>query len=236
MKTLPKPPKDQSIHEFFKSQWDVVISDWQRGWVDDETYGFLIEHLESERKAVFLDKTKDPKFNWEDDWLDAEAFHTQKITYVNNRKKYIEDIKVFWNEWYQNTIQDNSTLRVESLRAMVLVNGAAIIACFTVISGGVSNFPQITIYVAKWTILVSAISLILTAIGHAVSAEYNILAAGKVKSALIGHTNHKKLYSLSRYIQRFYQKPIRISQYCVYGAIILFGANAFVSACALMFA
>lgn len=231
---LPRPNKEGSIEEFFRSQWDVIIDDWKRGWMTETSFQFLEDHLEFERQRVFVDKTKVGNFDWEKDWLAANELHNRNIDFIENQKKYFNDLRDFWSEWQQKVYAENSTLRAESFKAMVLVTGAGIVAGISILTNDNTTMPIIVVWVAKCTILTSAISVIMTALGHALADHYDTTAAATVRALLVGHTKQKRLTAFSRFMRRYISPKIDIAQKLTYGAIILFGINALVSAFMLM--
>jgi len=195
---------------------------------------FLEDQLEYHRKQIFVEKSVEGDFDWEEDWCAAKQIHDGKLDYVNNQKKHFDDLRELWIEHQQIAYSDNSKLRIEALRAMVLVTGAAIIASISILTSDISKLSYEVIFVAKSTIFSSSISLIMTAIGHAMSAEINILAAATVRGVLVGFTDQRRILALHRYIQRYMMPNLKIAQYFIYGAIGLFGFSALVSAIVLI--
>lgn len=226
----PLPPDDISVYRFVKDQWDGIFNLWKKGYAADQQLSALIESIESHRENIFDRKLKGNDYNWEWDWFRANAIHQSNLDFVANRKKHNEDLKQLWLEWHSEVKSHGLQIAIESLRAMVLVNGAAIIAAIAVLSGEIPKPQQAIIWVSKSTILSSSISIIMLAAGHAWTFEITNRMGNKVRGVLVGHPRHSKLYAISRYLRRFMDSKLRWATLLIYGAIAIFGLNALFAA------
>ncbi len=137
-------------------------------------------------------------------------------------------------EWQGRVYTGATQISLETLRAMVLVNGAAIIASVSILSGLDDTSPTSMLYVTKLTIFSCSISLVMLSIGHAINFEISTDCAARVRGTLVGNPRHSKLYAIGRYLERYMEPKQKIAAYFIYGSIIVFGFNALISSLILI--
>lgn len=231
----PLPPKEISVRHYVETRWSYLLESWRRGWAADSDLDALEGTIEFHRDRVFEKREHDGIYDYELDWVQANSFHEAKIDFVRNRKSFNDDLKRFWSEWENRSHLHISNVSLESLRSMVLVNGAAIVAALAVISGQVGNPWPPAVLVAKITIFTSVLSLLMMATGHAILVERVGDIAGRVRSVLVGNARHGRLYALHRYLRRYFNRAGTWATALIYGSISVFGISAMISACILLF-
>ncbi|MER9950318.1 hypothetical protein [Mesorhizobium sp. M0047] len=227
---LSLPPDEISFRKHVEDQWKGILSSWKRGWAADTTLDALENTIEFNRVKIFEEKQPlDPRlFDWELDWLQAKNVHSYNVDLVRNHKKHIDDLKVLWLEWSNRNYDYIREISIEALRSMVLVNGAAIIAALTVLSGQIDHPWSAAVLVAKLTVFTSVVSLLMIAAGHALLFQRVGDVTGRVRGVLIGNTKHHKLYAVGRYLRRYVDPQIGMANILIYGSIIVFGMSALI--------
>lgn len=235
LETLSTPPEELSIYENVKKRWDEILGLWRKGWAAESKVERLEDYIEYHRVKIFEEKTVNSLYDWESDWLRAVSYHDHQHDFVLNRKKFNEDLKQFWGEWHERSIANMNQLAFEALRGMILVNGATILACLTLLSGQIENPVPSAVLAAKVMVFSAILSLLLMVLGHTLAFARIDEVEGKVHGVLVGIAKHGKLYAISRYLRRYLDPIIKISSALIYGSIFVFAFSAFVSTLILIF-
>ncbi|MNV61458.1 hypothetical protein D3C71_1539670 [compost metagenome] len=140
-----------------------------------------------------------------------------------------------WKEWHDQSAASLVQLSLEALRSMILVNGAAILACLTLLSGQIEKPNPSAILAAKIMLLCAILSMVMMAGGHFVSSARMLELTSRVRSALIGHIRHRKLYAIGRYTRRYLNPVVDRANALIYGSIVVFAFSAFVCTFILIF-
>jgi hypothetical protein len=228
------PPDDQSVESYVSKQWSNILNDWKLGWPADTNLDSLDSYVEYERQEIFEKKSKSKKYNWERDWLRAKSVHDSNIDFVRNRKKYNEDLIVLWSEWHRDVKSHLLNLSLEALRAMILLNGAAIITSITILSGEVIKPSNDAAIASRVAILGCVFSLVMMASGQAALARRLDHMANTVRGVLIGHPRHRRIYAIGRYVERNMRRVSKFAEAMIYGSIFVFGLTALISAIILI--
>lgn len=230
------PPDEISFRNYVEGQWRSIIKSWKRGWAAESTLSSLENTIEFNRSQIFDKKVIDARpYDWERDWLIAKNIHMNHLDLVKNNKQHIDDLKKMWMEWSDRSYKYFEDLSLEALRSMVLINGAAIIAALTVLSGQISQPWPAAVLVAKLTVFTSVISLLMMGAGHSFLFLRISDLVGTVRGMLVGHTKHHKLYAVGRYLRRYADRFIKLANAMIFGSIVVFGLSALFSALILLF-
>lgn len=231
----PMPPEGSSIRASTERQWKHILSQWERGWHSESSVERLDVYLEHHRQRIFEDQTTGDEYDWEADWLDAASYHDRQQDFVQNRRAYNEGLHRMWTEWHDRSVGALQQLALETLRSMVLVNGAAILACLTILSGQIDKPNPSAVLAAKIMLFGAILSLGMTAGGHLVSSVRMIEITSRIRAVLVGHVRHRRLYSIIRYTRRYLDRSIDVSNAMIYTSIFVFAASATVCAVILGF-
>lgn len=232
---LPLPPEELSIRAYTERRWDEILELWKRGWHAESSVESLETYLEFHRKRIFEDQDVDGIYDWRRDWVAATMLHDRNSDFVRNRRAYNEDLKRMWFEWHERTVADISKLSMEALRGMIVVNGAAILASLTLLSGQISRPNPSAVLAAKIMVFCSILSLVMMAGGHLLIFMRVIEMTGRVRGVLVGHTRHRKLYAVSRFLKKHMDPIVDKANALIYGSIFVFSFSALVAACILVF-
>ncbi|AZO15097.1 hypothetical protein EJ069_10360 [Mesorhizobium sp. M2A.F.Ca.ET.043.05.1.1] len=234
---LPLPPKEISFQNHVERQWEKIIRFWKNGWADESSLSNLESLIEFERAKLFDRNEPDPRpFDWKSDWIEAKMIHDFNVDVVKNRKQHVDDVKKMWFEWTERSFTYFSDVSLEALKSMVLIDGAAIIAALTVLSGQIAQPWPAAVLVSKLTVFTSVTSLLMMGAGHSVLFLRMSDLVSQVRSILIGNTKHHKLYAIPRYLKRYADPATKLANTLIFGSIAVFGISAFLSALILLFA
>ncbi|UCI32534.1 hypothetical protein [Mesorhizobium sp. B4-1-4] len=234
---LPLPPSEISFRNHVEQEWERIIRFWKNGWADESRLSNLESLIEFERVKIFDNKMPDSRpFDWGTDWIQAKHVHDFNVDVVKNRKQHVDDVKKMWFEWTERSYTYFSDVSLEALKSMVLIDGAAIIAALTVLSGQIAQPWHAAVLVAKLTVFTSVVSLLMMGIGHSVLFLRMDELVSRVRSVLIGHTKHNKLYAIPRYLKRYGHPATQLANLLIFGSIAVFGISAFFSALILLLA
>lgn len=228
------PPSESSIYENVKIQWENVLKLWEGGWHAESKVERIESYLEFHRTRIFDGNSADKAYDWETDWLRAATYHDHQRDFVLNRRKHNEDLKAMWSEWHERASQNMSGLSFEALRGMILVDGAAILACLTLLSGQIEHPNKSAIIAAKVMLLLSIVSLLMMVAGHSIAFLRANDVVNRVRGTLVGFSRHKKLYAVSRYLRRYFDRTLEIGNALVFGSIFVFALGAAISAIILI--
>ncbi|WP_075289886.1 hypothetical protein [Pararhizobium arenae] len=231
---LPRPPESISIECSVRRQWESILELWRRGWHSESAIDRLEDYIEFQREKVFVSGTAEGDFDWEGDWLAAVRHHDLKRDFVANRRAHNDDLRKMWSEWLDRNYSGMANLALEALRSMVLINGASILACLTLLSGQISTPSPAAVLAAKVMIFFSIVSLIMMAGGHVMAFVQVEGVASRVRGVMVGHMRHRRLYAVSRYVDRFLNRALVWSSALIYGSIFLFAFSALISAIILI--
>ncbi|WP_313526393.1 hypothetical protein [Shinella sp.] len=231
----PRPPEAISVEASVKRQWGTIFELWQRGWHAETSVERLNDYIEYQREQIFVNRTIEGAFDWEADWLAAVRYHDSQRDLVGNRRAQIDDLRKMWAEWLDRNYTGMANLSMEALRSMVLIDGASILACLTLLSGQVSKPNPDAVLAAKVMIFFSIISLVMMALGHIIGFMRMDDVASRVRGAIVGHVRHRRLYAISRYLRRHLDRVLLLSNALIYGSIFVFALSALISAIILIF-
>lgn len=231
----PMPPEDLSIKVSTEKRWKHILKQWESGWHSESAVERLDNFLEHHRVRIFEEKTAGDEYDWQADWLDAVYYHDYQQDFVRNRRAYNEGLHKMWTEWHDRSAAALEQLALETLRSMVIVNGAAILACLTILSGQIDKPNPSAVLAAKIMLFGAIISLGMIAGGHLVSSVRMIEVSSRIRAVLVGHIRHRRLYSIHRYTRRYLNRSIDRSNALIYGSIFVFAASAVVCAIILGF-
>ena len=233
--TKPLPPEGMSLITHVESEWSFIRSNWERGWHAESHLLDLENYIEHRRHQIFNENSHDVTYDYGLDWVHANNIHKHHMDLVSNRKAHIRDTKLFWTEISRHAGTYANEVSLEALRAMIIINGAAIIACLTLLSGQVENPTPAAITVAKITVVASIISLIMMALGHAIQHMYVSSVYIGIAGKVLGQPRHKRLWAIPRYTRRYTGRAGRWSEALIYGSIFVFGLDAIICALILAF-
>ncbi|RVK16201.1 hypothetical protein CN138_29890 [Sinorhizobium meliloti] len=231
----PLPPEELSVRARVELRWQHVLDQWKRGWHEESTVESLETYLESRRKLTFEDKCLDPRYDWERDWVAASILHDCNQDFVRNRRAFNDDLKRLWFEWHERSITHGGQVSLEALRGMILINGASILACLTILSGQVTQPNPSALLAAKIMVFCNVLSLLMMAGGQVICFHQLFEVIGKVRGALVGNTRHRKLYAVSRYLKRHLDPALVWGNALIYGSIFVFAISSFLCALILVF-
>lgn len=230
----PLPPQELSLRAYVEDQWNRILIMWRRGWAASRALASLQQSIDAQRLEVFDPKFNDARYDWQQDWHQANNVHQYNLDYVSNRAQHIDELKKLWFDWSEKNYGFLANVSLEALRSMVLVNGAAIIAALTVLSGQITEPSQSALIVSKLTVFTSVLSLILMAIGHSVLFIKMDSATSYIRGRITGPMRHSKLFAVNRFLRRYLEKPLQIANGLIFGSIAVFGLSAFISAVILL--
>lgn len=223
------------IESTVRERWDSILRDWRRGYAADESLAQLETLIEVERREIFEAQGGEIDTERARDWGRAHVVHFTNIDHVRNSRRYFDDVRAYWMQWEERTSTALANLSLEALRAMIIVNGAAIIASLAVLSGQVSDPTDAAIRVAKVTVVCSVVSLMMMGLGHAIIWLRGSELAGRIRATLIGNVRHSRLIAIWRYTRRHGSGLINLANALIFGSIGVFGLSAIVSALILAF-
>lgn len=232
---LPLPPDEVSISNYVKLRWEGTLDLWKRGWNSESTIEQLEHYLEFHRERIFDQNSAVGLYDWRRDWTEARFYHDHQTDFVRNRRAYNEDLRAMWKEWHERGMGSLVQLSLEALRSMVLVNGAAILACLTVLSGQVEKPNPSVLLAAKIMLFSAVLSMLLMGGGHLLASIRMLGATSRVRGILIGHVRHRKLYAIGRYLQRYLDPIIEKANALIYSSIFVFAFSSFICAIIVVF-
>ena len=232
---LPKPPENISIHAAVKRQWEGILDLWKRGWHAESSILRVEDYLEFHRVKIFEQEATVGEFDWKSDWISAVTYHDTQRDFVGNRRAHNDDLRRMWTEWHDRTQAGMVQLSLEALRSMILVDGAAILACLTLLSGQVEHPNPSAILAAKVMLFCAILSMVMMGGGHAVGYMRMAELTNRVRGKLVGHMRHRRLYAIGRYLTRYLDRVIDISNGLIYGSIFVFAFSAFICAFIVIF-
>jgi hypothetical protein len=231
---LPLPPPQISILTHVNNEWQEIIKNWQKGWASDARLANLEFYIEFQRARIFERKEYDQRYDWQTDWLNAKHVHDLNTDFVRNRRSLNEDTKTMWMEWHQRTLKGMMDLSLETLKSMVILNGAAMLASLTVLSGQISSATQGAKIAAKCTMLFAILSITMLAVGHMIIFARSNDVQARVRGVLFGSVRHHKLYAISRYVRRYLDRYAAIGNALIYGSVVVFALGSGIAAIVLI--
>lgn len=232
---LSRPPEDLSVEASVRRQWAGILDMWRAGWHSESAIERLETYLEYHRQIIFeKDEAKGP-YDWRGDWVAAVQYHDNQQDFVRNRRAYNDGLRSMWTEWLERNYAGMANLSIESLRSMVLIDGASILACLTLLSGQIAKPNPDAVLAAKVMLFCSILSLVLLALGHLIGFMRMSDVASRVRGVIVGHVRHRRLYAISRYVGRHLDRALVLSNALIYGSIFVFAASALISAFILIF-
>lgn len=229
------PPDNVSIRASVELQWKGILELWKGGWHSESSVERLENYIEHHRVRIFDDKSAGDEYDWEADWIAAVNIHDRNSDFVRNRRTHNEDLKRMWFEWHERNANSLSDLSLEALRGMILINGATILACLTLLSGQINKPNPSAVLGARVMLICSIISLFMMAAGHLIGYIRAADVGSKVRGVLVGHTRHSRLYAINRYLRRNLNPVLDLSNGLIYGSIFVFAASALIAAIILTF-
>lgn len=228
--SLPLPPNDKSISAYVRSEWEEILKNWRKGWAQDVRLEQLQDYLEHERVRIFEKAETDGLYDWSADWFQAKYIDDVNTDFVKNRKTHVADVRAMWGSWVTRSYTAMNNLSLEALRSVILLNGAAIIAALTILSGQISKPTQSATIAARATIVFAVLSIVMMAAGHLLSYMRGVEVVSRVEGALLGNVKHDKVYAISRYLRRHLTPVMVVAHWLIYGSIVVFAIGATVSA------
>lgn len=231
----PLPPEGESLFAHTQSEWKYIRDWWLKGYSAESRPVALEGWIEQRRQEIFQGGLVDGRFDWSSDWLNAKSFHDYQIDQVNHLRTHLAGVKEHWSKWSESSTQHFSSVSLEALRSVLLLNGAAIIADLAVLTGQIDDPRSGAVFAAKITTLTSVVSMIMMATGHALLWDRMSYVLGRVRSAIIGTPRHRRVYAVGRYLGRHLDPVTRVANALIYGSIIVFAGSALVCALILAF-
>lgn len=232
---LPKPPENISIHASVERQWEGVLDLWKSGWHAESSIERLETYLEYHRERIFEKNEAEGAYDWQGDWAAARTYHDHQRDFVGNRRAHNDGLHIMWKEWHERSVGSLVQLSLEALRSMILVNGAAILACLTLLSGQVEKPNPSALLAAKIMLFSAILSMALMAAGHLMGSIRMLDMTSRVRGVLVGHVRHRRLYAISRYLVRNLDPVIEKANALIYASIFVFAFSAFVCAFIVIF-
>lgn len=232
---IPLPPESESLFFHVQSEWKYIRHWWHRGYSAESKLVALESLIERRRQMIFHENDVDQNFDWRADWFNAHSFHDYQTDQVKHLRTHLEGVKSLWAKWSENSTLHFSSISLEALRSVLLINGAAIIAALAVLTGQIDAPRVSAITSAKITTVTSVVSMVLMATGHAILWDRMSSMAGRVRSAIIGTPRHRRVYAVSRYLRRHLDPVTKIANGLIYCSIIVFAASALVCSLILAF-
>ncbi|WP_127143247.1 hypothetical protein [Pelagibacterium montanilacus] len=230
----PLPPENESLFKHTQKEWDFILSWWKRGYAADSKLESLEALIDHRRRVIFVERNIDAKFDWHSDWINAKNLHDYHIDGIRNNGHHLAGVKNFWEKWTDTTTSHFSNISLEALRSTLLLNGAAIIASLSVLTGQIDTPRDSAILTAKITTITSVVSMIMMASGHAILWDRISKTIGQVRSSILGSPRHRRVYSVSRYLRRHLDPVTNWANALIYGSIVVFAGSAF--ACSIILA
>lgn len=232
---LPTPPEAISVHASVVRQWNDILDLWKRGWHAESSVERVESYLEFHRERIFDKGSVDGQFDWQGDWAKARTYSDNQRDLVANRRAHNDDLRRMWSEWHERQQGTMVQIGLEALRSMIIVNGAAILACLTLLSGQIEHPRPSALLAAKVMLLCAILSLTMNAAGHAYSYARTAEVTSRVRGALVGHLRHRRLYAIGRYMRWYLDPVIERSNALIYGSIFVFALSALISALIIIF-
>lgn len=200
---------------------------WRRGYHAETSIERIEAFIEHHRVEIFEKNASDGLYDWRGDWFSASSYHDSQTDFVRNRRAYNDGLYTMWKEWHDQSERSLTQLSLEALRSMILVNGAAILACLTLLSGQVEKPNPSALLAAKFMLFCAVLSMTMMAGGHLLSSIRMLELTSRVRGALVGHIRHRRLYAIGRYLRRYLDPVIEKSNGLIYGSIFVFAFSAF---------
>ncbi|MEO9530574.1 hypothetical protein [Roseibium sp.] len=217
------PPDDQSLHHYVKNTWEVILKNWENGYSLEQDLQNMINYIEERRDGLNADKFDCRELDWEEDYVRAIDYHEKKLDYVENRRAYVEDVAKFWREHFTYLTEQSSKILVEAFKAIVLLNGAALIAAISFVSGQISN-PEFHVQLAAKMILIFCfVSLVFACIGFSLLHSISHGISNEYKGRTFRPYVHAKIESIGDEVERYLSARGLFVNFFIYGSIILFG-------------
>lgn len=232
---LPRPPEEISIAASTKKQWENILKNWRMGYHAETSIQLLENYLDGQREKIFDKNEAEGSYDWGADWSSAMRYHDSQIDFVRNRRAYNEGLHGMWKEWHDQSTGSLVQLSLEALRSMILVNGAAILACLTLLSGQVEKPNPSAVLAAKIMLFCAVLSMMMMAAGHLWGSIKMLAVTGRVRGALVGNIRHRRLYAITRYLRRHLDPAIDKANGLIYGSMFVFGVSAVVCALVVIF-
>lgn len=229
------PPDEISINASVHRQWSTILELWRRGYHAETSIEQLETYLEFHRVQIFENRTSDGKYDWPRDWLAAKSYHDSQTDFVRNRRAFNDGLRTMWTEWYERSVGSLLQLSMEALRSMILVNGAAILACLTLLSGQIEKPSASAVLAAKIMLFCAIISMCLIAGGHLIASMRMLDVTSRVRGALVGHIRHRRLYAISRYLRRYLDPTTEWANSLIYASIFVFAFSSLICALIVVF-
>ncbi|MBP1849713.1 hypothetical protein [Rhizobium halophytocola] len=229
------PPEELSTVATVKAEWARIIKNWQSGWHEETGILGLENYVESERLQLEKRKVESAEFDWDEDWIEAKLFHDRQMDFVRNRRALNEGLVTMWREWYEQRTGAMIQLSLEALRSMILLNGAAILASLTLLSGQIAAPTQSAVLAAKVMLLFSILSILINGSGHLLGAITMNEVTSRIRGVFVGHIRHAKLYAISRYLRRHLEPRVKVANGLIYSSIFIFAVGAAASGVIIVF-
>lgn len=217
-----KPPENLSLFHHVKNTWARLQENWENGYALDQELNVLSNYIESERVEIFDKKSKSKNYDWEDDYIDAVQYHESKLDFVNNMNKYIDEITKYWREYFTNLVDISNRVSIEALKAIIILNGAAMIAAITILSGEVAGASFEVKVAAKFILVFCFVSLVSVSVGYALMHRLALELSNEFKGRAFKPLNHKKLFNISEDMDRYIGIKGIVIDVLIYGSIVLF--------------
>lgn len=208
---------------------------WRQGYHAETSIARLEAFLEHHRIEIFEKGADSDLYDWKADWIAASSYHDSQTDFVRNRRAFNDGLLVMWKEWHDQGSSSLVQLSLEALRSMILVNGAAILACLTLLSGQIEKPNPSAVLAAKLMLFSAILSMTMMAGGHLLGSIRMLEVTGRVRGALVGHIRHRKLYAIGRYLRRHLDPVIEKSNGLIYASIFVFAFSAFIASVIVIF-
>lgn len=219
---MTSPPEDQSLFHYVENTWEIILRNWAKGYNLEQELQNLIDCIEERKERLEKGDLKEGEYDWDEDYRRALNHHEVQLDYVKNKRAYIEDIAKFWRGHFTYLTEQSSKILVEAFKAIVILNGAALIAAISFVSGQISD-PELHVQLAAKMILVFCfLSLISACIGFSLLHSMSHGLSNEYKGRTFKPYVHKTLEEMGDDIEAYIGVRGLLVNIFIYGSIILF--------------
>lgn len=226
---IPNPhlipvPEDQSLVILMDREWQRL----QRALYDDHPYEAIIRGIEeaiATRRLQIEGRVLDPTFDWTYD-LDRAVFNHQfNLTWINQHRKirqnYID---------YRRSVTEKNTgylreIALNGMKSMLLIHGGVAVGAPSVLTQQTGGSQ--VVLTAKFALGFALLGMIWLGLGQLIMVNRMLSINSRLEGKLASTLTWKKVAAFPHYFTR-YARPIRYSDWMIYGSIFWFGAYSII--------
>jgi hypothetical protein len=226
---------ENKICIFTQQKWQSVWRARELG-MDYQQIILQIENVLQEPDCKSQEQlTPNTHSNLSEDYRLAIANHKMMKEILNRTQRVDDGIREIWRDWHDSQMQFRHQIAAEGFKAIILVSGTATIAALSILSGQITDASATAKMAAKVGLVGSISSLLLTALGQALSIATIDKIFPTVRTAVLPTEKPVRLYALVRYC-RLYSKWLKRGASFIYASIVIFAITSIICTFILLFA